>query len=79
MIDLLLKLGQALFGLRKDFQQADLAKRVRAAEFLSAIAEAIELTAAQLREGRFPAPNTATTPSPRRVSNSAGKINSISR
>ena len=55
MIDLLLKLAQSIFGLRKDFQQADLAKRGRAADFLSAIAEAIELTGAQLREGRYPA------------------------
>jgi hypothetical protein len=46
MIDLLLKLGQSIFGLRKDFQQADIAKRGRAAEFLSAIAQTIELTAA---------------------------------
>ena len=55
MIELLLKLGQAIFGLRKDFQQADIAKRGRAADFLSAIAEAIEVTSAQLREGRYPA------------------------
>jgi hypothetical protein len=55
MIELLLKLGQALFGLRKDFQQADIAKRGRAADFLAAIAEAIETTGAQLRESRFPA------------------------
>jgi hypothetical protein len=55
MIELLLKLGQAIFGLRKDLQQADTAKRGRAADFLSAIAEAIELTGAQLREGRYPA------------------------
>jgi hypothetical protein len=55
MIELLLKLAQGIFGLRKDFQQADIAKRGRAAEFLSKIAEAIEMTAAQLREGRYPA------------------------
>jgi hypothetical protein len=55
MIELLLKLGQAIFGLRKDLQQADIAKRGRAADFLSAIAEAIELTGAQLRGGRYPA------------------------
>lgn len=55
MIELLLKLGQAVFGLRKDLQQADIAQRGRAADFLSAIAEAIELTGAQLREGRYPA------------------------
>jgi hypothetical protein len=55
MIDLLLKLGQSIFGLRKDFQQADIAKRGRAAEFLSAIAQTIELTAAQLRIGDYPA------------------------
>lgn len=55
MIELLLKLGQAIFGLRKDFQQADIAQRGRAADFLSAIAEAIEVTCAQLREGRYPA------------------------
>jgi hypothetical protein len=55
MIELLLKLAQGIFGLRKDFQQADIAKRGRAADFLSKIAEAIEMTAAQLREGRYPA------------------------
>src|SRR6185295_5239446 len=55
MIDLLLKLAQSIFGLRKDFQQADIARRGRAADFLSAIAEAIELTGAQLRQGRYPA------------------------
>jgi hypothetical protein len=55
VIELLLKLGQAIFGLRKDFQQADVARRGRAADFLAAIAEAIEMTGAQLREGRYPA------------------------
>ena len=55
MIELLLKLGQSIFGLRKDFQQADIAKRGRAADFLAAIAQAIELTSAQLRAGRYPA------------------------
>lgn len=55
MIELLLKLAQGIFGLRKDFQQADIAKRGRAADFLSKIAEAIEMAAAQLREGDYPA------------------------
>lgn len=55
MIDLLLKLAQGIFGLRKDFQQADIAKRGRVAEFLAAIAQNIELTGAQLRQGSYPA------------------------
>ncbi|MEY2488253.1 MAG: hypothetical protein QOC70_195 [Verrucomicrobiota bacterium] len=55
MTELLLKLAQGIFGLRKDLQQAGIAQRARAADFLSAIAQAIELTAAQLREGHYPA------------------------
>jgi hypothetical protein len=55
MIELLLKLAQGLFGMRKEFQQADIAKRARAADFLSAIADAIDATATQLRNDQYPA------------------------
>jgi hypothetical protein len=37
MIELIVKLAQGIFGPRKDFQQTDVAKRGRAADFLSRI------------------------------------------